>query len=72
MWEAEDALGHAAGTSTEIEAAEIALGRAEFADQRAGRELAAWARRNGGFLSPAAMYKTLCAVSVDTSVARNG
>ena len=65
MWAAEDALGRiqAEGTPAEIEAAEIALGKAELNDQRAARDLATWCLRNGGFLSPEAMYKTLCLVS---------
>lgn len=70
MWAAEDELGpvQAEGTpaeigAAEIEAAEIALGKAELNDQRAARDLAAWCLRNGGFLSPEAMYKTLCLVS---------
>ena len=65
MWASEDALGRAQaeGTPTEVEAAEIALGKAELNDQRVARDLAAWCFRNGGFLSPEAMYKTLCLVS---------
>jgi hypothetical protein len=65
MWAAEDALGRiqAEGTPAEIEAAEIALGKAELNDQRAARALAAWCLRNGGFLSPESMYKTLCLAS---------
>ena len=69
MWAAEDALGrvHAEGTPTEIEAAEISLGKAELNDQRAARDLAGWCFRNGGFLSPEAMFKSLCLVSPPTS-----
>ena len=69
MWAAEDALGRvqAEGTPAEIEAAEISLGKAELNDQRAARDLAAWCLRNGGFLSPEAMYKSLCLVSPPTS-----
>lgn len=65
MWAAEDVLGRvqAEGTPTEIEAAEIALGKAELNDQRAARDLAAWCLRDGGFLSPEAMFKSLCLVS---------
>ena len=65
VWAAEDALGRvqAEGTPAEIEAWEIALGKAELNDQRAARDLAGWCLRNGGFLSSDAMFKSLCLVS---------
>ena len=65
MWAAKDALGrvHAKGSPAEMEAAEIALGKAELNDQRTARDLATWCLRNGGFLSPEAMCRSLCLVS---------